>query len=292
MSREKQSEENKIRLNKFISHNSRFSRREADELIKSGKVSIDGKVIGDLSTKVSPKTIVKVNGRTVKVDYSRASTVIIYNKQKGEIVSKNDPQGRKIIYDSISKKFSHFIPIGRLDFASEGMLMLTDDPKIATAIMNSDLERVYKIKIEGPITKEMISAMENGITLDDATAGAWDKTDIKEMEFAPFLGFQVQTNTPNFSKLKVAISEGKNRELRRFFAHFGAKVVDLKRVSFGGINLNNLPSGKTRYLNRDEYEDLRYFMKEQTKMERKKSKGSKLDEYDLDNIDFNYDESF
>jgi 23S rRNA pseudouridine2605 synthase len=286
MSREKQSEENKIRLNKFISHNSRFSRREADELIKAGKVSIDGKVIGDLSLRVAPKTIVKVNGRTVKIDYSRASTVIIYNKQKGEIVSKNDPQGRKIIYDSIAKKFSHFIPIGRLDFASEGMLMLTDDPKIATAIMNSDLERVYKIKIEGLISKEMISAMENGITLDDATAGAWDKTDIKEMEFAPFLGFNVQTNGPKYSKLKVAITEGKNRELRRFFAHFGTKVVDLKRVSFGGINLNNLPSGKTRYLTKDEYEDLRYFMKEQTKTNRKKSKGSKLDEYDLDNIDF------
>lgn len=287
MSREKQSEENKIRLNKFISHNSRFSRREADELIKTGKVSIDGKVISDLSTKVSAKTIVKVNGRTVKVDYSRPSTVIVYNKLKGEIVSKNDPQGRKIIYDTISKKFSHFIPIGRLDFASEGMLMLTDDPKIATAIMNSGLERVYKIKIEGPVTDAMISAMENGITLDDATAGAWDKTDIKEMEFSPFLGFQVQTNTPKYSKLKVAITEGKNRELRRFFAHFGAKVVDLKRVSFGGINLNNLPSGKTRYLTKDEYEDLRYFMKEQTKVERKKKKESKLDQYDLDNIEFN-----
>jgi 23S rRNA pseudouridine2605 synthase len=110
MSREKQSEENKIRLNKFISHNSRFSRREADELIKSGKVSIDGKVISDLSTKVSPKTVVKVNGRTVKIDYSRASTVIIYNKQKGEIVSKNDPQGRKIIYDSIPKKILPLYP--------------------------------------------------------------------------------------------------------------------------------------------------------------------------------------
>eukprot|EP01156_Anaeramoeba_ignava_P014240 Anaeramoba_ignava/a608574_6.p1 GENE.a608574_6~~a608574_6.p1 ORF type:complete len:280 (+),score=-21.31 a608574_6:284-1123(+) len=269
MSREKQSEENKIRLNKFISHNSRFSRREADELIKSGKVSIDGKVISDLSTKVSPKTIVKVNGRTVKVDYSRPSTVIIYNKQKGEIVSKNDPQGRKIIYDTIPNKFSHFIPIGRLDFASEGMLMLTDDPKIATALMNSDLERVYKIKIEGEVTQGMIDAMQNGLILDDATAGAWDKTDIKEMEFAPFLGFQVQTSTPKYSKLKVAITEGKNRELRRFFAHFGTKVVDLKRVSFGGINLNNLPSGKVRYLERDEYEDLRLFMKEQTKLNRK-----------------------
>ena len=269
MSREKQSEENKIRLNKFISHNSRFSRREADELIKSGKVSIDGKVISDLSTKVSPKTIVKVNGRTVKVDYSRPSTVIIYNKQKGEIVSKNDPQGRRIIYDTIPKKFSHFIPIGRLDFASEGMLMMTDDPKIATALMNSNLERVYKIKIEGEVTQAMIDGMQNGLILDDATAGAWDKTDIKEMEFAPFLGFQVQTSTPKYSKLKVAITEGKNRELRRFFAHFGTKVVDLKRVSFGGINLNNLPSGKVRYLERDEYEDLRLFMKEQTKLNRK-----------------------
>ncbi len=269
MSREKQSEENKIRLNKFISHNSRFSRREADDLIKSGKVSIDGKVISDLSTKVSPKTIVKVNGRTVKVDYSRPSTVIIYNKQKGEIVSKNDPQGRRIIYDTIPKKFSHFIPIGRLDFASEGMLMMTDDPKIATALMNSNLERVYKIKIEGEVTQAMIDGMQNGLILDDATAGAWDKTDIKEMEFAPFLGFQVQTSTPKYSKLKVAITEGKNRELRRFFAHFGTKVVDLKRVSFGGINLNNLPTGKVRYLERDEYEDLRLFMKEQTKLNRK-----------------------
>ena len=272
MGKNDNNDENKTRLNKFISHNSRFSRREADELIKAGKVSIDGKVIGDLSTKVGYKTIVKVNGRTVKVDYSRASTVIIYNKLKGEIVSKNDPQGRTIVFDTISKKFSHFIPIGRLDYASEGLLLLTDDPKIATALMTSNLERVYKIKIEGEISKSMISAMDNGITLDDATAGAWDNTKTINMEFAPFLGYQIQTNGVKYSKLKVAISEGKNRELRRFFAHFGAKVVDLKRVSFGGINLNNLPSGKTRYLESSEYDNLRHFMREQTKTDRKEAK--------------------
>ena len=206
MSKEKQAEENKIRLNKFISHNSRFSRREADELIKAGKVSIEGKVIGDLSTKVSPSTIVKVNGRTVKIDYSRASTVIVYNKQKGEIVSKKDPQGRRTIYDTISKKYSHFIPIGRLDYASEGMILLTDDPKIADALMHSHLERVYKVKIQGNITPTMINAMQNGLVAEDARAGAYKNTSIKEMEFAPFLGFQVQTNTPKFSKLKVAIT--------------------------------------------------------------------------------------
>ena len=105
----------------------------------------------------------------------------------------------------------------------------------------------------------MISAMDNGITLDDATAGAWDNTKTINMEFKAFLGYQIQTSTPKYSKLKVAISEGKNRELRRFFAHFGAKVVDLKRVSFGGINLNNLPSGKVRYLERDEYENYERF---------------------------------
>ena len=90
-------DENKTRLNKFISHNSRFSRREADELIKAGKVSIDGKVIGDLATKVSHKTIVKVNGRTVKVDYSRASTVIIYNKLKGEIYNIETSEGITLV---------------------------------------------------------------------------------------------------------------------------------------------------------------------------------------------------
>lgn len=274
----KKEDDGKIRLNKFISHNSRFSRREADELIKAGKVSIDGKTISDLSTKVGHRTIVKVNGRTVKVDYSRPSTVIVYNKLKGEIVSKNDPQGRRIIYDTIAKKFSHFIPIGRLDYASEGLLLMTDDPKIATAIMTSDLERVYKIKIEGEVTPAMISGMDNGIKLDDATAGAWDNTKTIDMEFQPFLGYQIQTSTPKYSKLKVAISEGKNRELRRFFAHFGAKVTDLKRVSFGGINLNNLPSGKVRYLEREEYENLRLFMKEVTKQNRKKSQEDSFDD--------------
>jgi len=259
--RDEERDENKTRLNKFISHNSRFSRREADELIKSGKVSIDGKVIGDLSTKVGYKTIVKVNGRTVKVDYSRPSTVIVYNKLKGEIVSKKDPQGRKVIFDSLAKKFAHFMPVGRLDYASEGVLLLTDDVNIANALMHSDLERVYKIKIAGAITEQMLKAMENGMILDNATAGAYDGTAVTNMEFKAFNGWQIQKNTDKFSTMKVAISEGKNRELRRFFAHFDTPIMDLKRVNFGGIELNNLPSGKTRYLERREYQDLRNYLK-------------------------------
>jgi 23S rRNA pseudouridine2605 synthase len=89
------------------------------------------------------------------------------------------------------------------------------------------------------------------------------------MEFKPFIGYKIQKNQPNYSVLKVALSEGKNRELRRFFAHFGAEVVDLKRVSFAEIELNNLPTGKTRYLSRSEYSALHKFLKE----EKRKAKG-------------------
>ena len=258
-------EQELIRLNKFISHNSRFSRREADRLIADGKVQIEGVTITDLATKVDKHTIVKVNGRTVKIDNSRPSTVIVYNKQKGEIVSKNDPQGRRTIFDTLPKKFSHYLPIGRLDYASEGVLLLTDDVDIANELMHSNLERVYKIKIAGSVTPNMELAMQNGLNLDDATAGAYKNTDITSMEFAPFTRYLIQKNGHNFSTLKVAITEGKNRELRRFFAYFDTPIVDLKRVDFGGITLNALPSGKVRYLERKEYQNLRTFIKDMKK---------------------------
>jgi 23S rRNA pseudouridine2605 synthase len=82
------------------------------------------------------------------------------------------------------------------------------------------------------------------------------------MTFAPFIGYSIQSNTENFSKIKVAIVEGKNRELRRFFAHFGLDIMDLKRYEFGGISLNNLPTGKSRFLSKEEYRNLRSFLNE------------------------------
>jgi 23S rRNA pseudouridine2605 synthase len=150
-----------------------------------------------------------------------------------------------------------------LDFASEGLLLLTDSSVVATALMESDLQRVYKIKIKGSITPKMEEAMLEGITLEDATKGAHKKSKITSMTFKPFLGYTIVKNQPNYSILKVAISEGKNRELRRFFAAFGAEVLDLKRLEFAEIKLNNLPTGKTRYLDRSEYNALHTFLKQQ-----------------------------
>jgi 23S rRNA pseudouridine2605 synthase len=114
----------------------------------------------------------------------------------------------------------------------------------------------------------MITAMKEGLVLDDARAGGHEKSKIFSMEFAPFAHFEIRAEGKNFSKLRVTITEGKNRELRRFFAHFEAKVLDLKRVAFGGIELNNLPENKTRYFTRREYDDVHKFMKRKKENEK------------------------
>ena len=252
-----------VRLNKFISHNSRYSRREADRLIEEGKVTINGKAVADMGQKVNESDTVEINGKAIKIEENRMITVIVYNKPKGELVTKNDPQGRKIIFDSLDKKFRHFMPVGRLDYASEGVLLLSDSVDVVNKLMHSNLERVYKIKVNGPITPAIEKAMQEGLELEDASTGAHERSKIKSMSFSAFDRYQIISNGKNFSKLKVAISEGKNRELRRFFGHFNVDVMDLKRVDFGGVSLNNLPTGKSRYLTREEYRNLRAFINDE-----------------------------
>ncbi|RLA73161.1 MAG: rRNA pseudouridine synthase [Epsilonproteobacteria bacterium] len=251
-----------MRLNKFIAHYTTYSRREADRAIQDGYVKIDNELETNPATQVDDyATGVSISGK--RITPTDQYTVIVYNKGKGELVTKNDPKGRRTIYDTLDNKYKHFIPVGRLDYASEGVLLLTDASRIANILMSSPLERVYKIKIKGSITEAMEEAMRKGLILDDASAGAHALSNITSMEFAPFYAYNIIKNNPNYSILKVSIGEGKNRELRRFFAHFGTDVADLKRLNYGGVELNNLPTGKSRFLSRKEYNDLRQFMKDE-----------------------------
>ncbi|OQX49657.1 MAG: pseudouridine synthase [Epsilonproteobacteria bacterium 4484_20] len=211
-----------MRLNKYISHHTKYSRREADRLIEEGEVKLNRKVIREFGYEVQEGDQVSVKGRPVKP--SSELTVIVYNKPKGVLVTKKDDRGRATIYHKLPGKFRHFVPVGRLDYASEGLLILTDNIEVATALMESDLDRA-----EGK----------------------------------------------SFTKLRVTITEGKNRELRRFFGHFDAKVLDLKRVAYGGIELNNLPTNKTRFFTRREYDDLHKFIK-QLKAEKKAEAKNRL----------------
>jgi 23S rRNA pseudouridine2605 synthase len=252
-----------MRINKYISHNTKYSRREADELIMSGEVRNNKETIRNLSYQVEDGDKISVKGRPI--EKRKEVTVIVYNKPKGVLVTKKDDRDRATIYHKLSGKYRHFIPIGRLDYASEGLLMLTDTPKVAEVLMESNLPRSYNIKIDKPLTPAMEQAMQEGLELEDASSGAHEKSKIKSMSFAPFEKYEVRSIGKSFTKLRVVISEGKNRELRRFFGHFDAKVLDLKRVAFGGIELNNLPTNKTRYFTRQEYDDLHKFLKAQAK---------------------------
>ena len=249
-----------MRINKFISHKTNYSRREADELIKAGKVSINGRIISDLSTDIKDSDKVKIGSRLVKL--KKEFSVILYNKPKGELVTKRDDRGRRTIYDSLPRGFSKFISIGRLDFASEGLLLLTDAPAIAQALMDSDIEREYYLKIKGNITEQVINAMREGFFAKDATKGAHAKTKQISMEFKPFLAYRIISQSGGYTRLKVIINEGQNRELRRFFGYFDLEVMDLKRVSFGRVSLDQLGEGKWRYFTNSEYDDLRDFLKQ------------------------------
>jgi len=142
-----------MRLNKYISHNSKYSRRDAD---------------------VQDQDRVFVRGKALKE--SSELTIIVYNKPKGVLVTKKDDKGRATIYHKLSGKYRHFIPVGRLDYASEGLLLLTDSVEVTTALMESGLDRTYNIKIDKAVTPEMMTAMKEGLVLDDARAGGHEKS--------------------------------------------------------------------------------------------------------------------
>lgn len=248
-----------MRINQFLSHNTKLSRREADEAIKQNRVKINHK-LAVLSDKVSKNDRVFMDNRLINPQ--NQYTIIIYNKPKGEIVSKNDAFGRRTIFESLEAKFRHFTPAGRLDFASEGLLILSDSIKVINALTKSKITRIYSIKLDGKITQQIIDSAQNGLKLDDARAGGHKHSKITSMEFAPFAFLEIKDEGKSYTKIKVGINEGQNRELRRFFAHFGLNVLDLKRVSFGFMHLNALPCGKSRYLTKKEYKKIREFLAE------------------------------
>lgn len=247
-----------MRLNQFISHHTQYSRREADRLILDGRVNIEKQKATPTSTLLKGQRVF-IDGKALRPK-SKHFTAIIYHKPKGELVSKKDDRDRKTIYHSLNREFIHFTPVGRLDYASEGLLILSDNKEVVSKLMESKLERTYLLKLNGSITQAMQEAMQEGLELKDARAGGHKKSKLSCMHFAPFSDFTIIKNSRNYSKIKVAITEGKNRELRRFFAHFQREVLDLKRIAYGFVSLNALPCGKTRFFNKDEYKALHQFL--------------------------------
>ena len=227
-----------MRINKYIAESGVASRRNADELIKQGRVSVNGKKISECGLDVNVENdVVFVDGRKIKP--VRRYTYIMFNKPKGCITTSSDEFGRKTIYDYLEQfNGKGLFPVGRLDYDSEGLLLLTNDGALAQVLTHPSYEvpKTYLVKVEGEVTDADMKILRNGMDIGrgEQTKGAK----------VVLLGVE-----DRISRLEITISEGKNREIRRMMEGIGKNVIFLKRIAIGEVRLGGLSRGKTRYLN-------------------------------------------
>lgn len=229
------------RLNKLIAQAGIASRRGAEELITDGKVSVNGKIITELGTKAdAEKDHIKVNGKLINLKLAkRENAYILLNKPKGYLSSAADPEGRKLVTDLI-KGFGKLHPVGRLDYNTEGLIILTNDGDLTNFIASSkQIPKVYEVKTKGIPTEVAIKKLRRGTVLEDGF-----KTAPCEIE--------ILKPTDKNGWYKVTLLEGHNQQIRKMFDSIGHSVVKLKRIAIGHIKDDRIPVGAYRELDEDE----------------------------------------
>jgi len=214
------------RLHKLLAQSGIGSRREMEELIAEGRVNVNGET-AQVGQSASPGDRIKVNGKLVHLKFSnRLPRVIIYHKPEGEIVSRDDPEGRTSVFDKLPVlRGSKWLAIGRLDFNTCGLLIFTTSGELANRLTHPrfEVEREYAVRVMGELTEQQGRALVNGVELPDGPA----HFDILE----------TQGGTGSNNWYRVVVREGRNRLVRRMFEHVGLTVSRLMRVRFGMINL-------------------------------------------------------
>lgn len=226
--------EEKIRLQKFLSEAGIASRRKAEELIKDGKVKVNGEVIKELGTKVSESDKVEVNNKPIEKE---TKEYYLLNKPRGVITTTNDEHGRKTVTDLIETS-ARIYPVGRLDYDTTGAILLTNDGEFANILMHpsNKIDKVYLAKLEGIIKGEQINALKNGVMLDDVLVKA-SRVKLKKVN-----------HENSTSMVEITIHEGKNHQVKRMFESVGFHVEKLTRERIGIFDINNLKSGQYRKL--------------------------------------------
>ena len=224
-----------MRINKYLASTGLASRRKCEEYVLAKRVNVNGKVVTDLAFDVSEKDVVKVDGKQVALP--EEYTYLMMHKPKGYLTTVTDDRDRKTVMDLLPAEFKSLMPVGRLDFSSEGLLLFTNDGYVAQKIMRParKVVKTYSVKVEGEVTEEDASKMMKGVELIDGTK--FKECVVKILEI-----------NERKTKLEVQITEGKNREIRKIFDKFGYNVIFLKRVSIGEIKLGGLTRGTCRLL--------------------------------------------
>lgn len=232
-----------MRLNRYLAQSGVASRRAADELIAAGRVRIDGKIVRELGTLVADGARVEVNG--VPATPVSAHTYLLMHKPIGVVTTLHDPQGRRTIAEVLPPGTPRVVPVGRLDFETAGVLLLTDDGELTHRLIHPryGVEKTYRATIRGRLTPAAVASLTNGLRLDDGiTAPA---------------KLRVVAGSARESVVDVTIHEGRNRQVRRMFEALGHPVFTLLRMRFGPILLGDLPSGAVRPLTERELSALR-----------------------------------
>jgi 23S rRNA pseudouridine2605 synthase len=234
-----------MRLNKYIADCGVCSRRAADGLIKEGRVKVNGKVVKELGADVS-ETGAKVQVDNNKIALKTREVYIMLNKPKGCVCTVKDERGRKTVMDYIDIKDKRLFPIGRLDFDSEGLLILTNDGSLTHRLTHPshEIPKTYVAKTKGEVAENDLNTLRNGVMLDEkVTSPAKIKLLAKEEN--------------EIYRYEITIFEGRNRQVRRMFEAIGKEVEFLKRTAVGDLKLGGLTRGTYRYLTEKEISHLK-----------------------------------
>lgn len=232
----------KERIQKIISASGIASRRTGEEMIKSGRVTVNG-VPAALGDTADPECdAICVDGKPVC--RSREHTYIMLNKPKGYVTTLSDEKGRKCVSELVADTGKRLYPVGRLDMYSEGLLIMTDDGELANRLMHPSNEKTktYHVWVAGEISDKALAVLRSPLVIDG-------------YRISPAT-VDVLKRSDEYSLLSISIHEGRNRQIRKMCEKAELKLTRLKRVSEGGLVLGDLPSGKWRYLSKEELQDL------------------------------------
>ncbi|THU41273.1 pseudouridine synthase [Niastella caeni] len=238
-------------LNKFIAHAGICSRRDAAEMVKAGKVIVNGEKITEPGHKVTDKDDIKVNGK--KLHIRKNLVYILLNKPKDYITTTEDPQGRKTVLDIIRNATPERVyPIGRLDRNTTGVLLLTNDGELAQKLSHPsyEIKKIYEVKLDKPLVKKDFDNLLNGVTLEDGFVAP------DGLAYA---------DPKDKSVIGIEIHSGRNRIVRRIFEHLGYDVRNLDRVMYANLTKKNVDRGKWRFLTEKEVRLLKYLNASYTK---------------------------
>lgn len=227
-----------IRLNKLIADSGLASRRGADRMIEEGQVTVNGKKVFELGIKVDPLTDnILINGKPMR---KKAEHIyLLFNKPKGVLTTMEDPLGRPTVKDYLNEVPYRVFPIGRLDWDSEGLLLLTNDGEFANKVMHpkEEVTKTYLVKLDGQPREDQIAKLYRGVSIEGGRVKAKHVEKIKRME-----------GSDQYDWYKIIITEGKNRQIRQMFHKIGYDVMKLQRVAIGCLRLGSLPRGDVVFL--------------------------------------------